>query len=60
MRRGRDLQYSPVAAPKDLRAFSDDVEIGQYAAAIGEELLALCGQDEASPYMIKQPETQLC
>jgi hypothetical protein len=54
-----DLQYSPVAAPKDLSAFSDDVEIGQHAAAIREELLAFCGQDETPSYVVKQPETQL-
>ena len=54
-----DLQHSPVAAPKDLCAFFDDIEIGQDAAAIREKLFAFCGQDETSPYVIKQPETQL-
>jgi hypothetical protein len=38
-----DFQRSPVSAPKNLRVFSDSVEIGHYAAAIRKKLLALCG-----------------
>ncbi|MGY4284253.1 hypothetical protein ACVWXO_003473 [Bradyrhizobium sp. LM2.7] len=38
-----DFQHSLVAAPKDLRVFADSVEIGHYAAAICEKLLAFCG-----------------
>jgi hypothetical protein len=38
-----DCQRSPVSAPKNLRVFSDSVEIGHYAAAIRKKLLALCG-----------------
>jgi len=38
-----DFQHSPVSAPKDLRVFADSVEIGHYAAAIREKLLAFCG-----------------
>jgi hypothetical protein len=37
------FQHSPVSAPKDLRVFADSVEIGHYAAAIREKLLAFCG-----------------
>jgi hypothetical protein len=39
--------------------FADGVEIGQYAAAIREELLAFCGQDEAPPHVVEQPQAQL-
>ena len=38
-----DFQHSLVSAPKDLRVFADSVEIGHYAAAIREKLLAFCG-----------------
>jgi hypothetical protein len=38
-----DLQHSTVSAAKNLCAFADGVEIGQYSAAIREELLAFCG-----------------
>ena len=54
-----DLQHPPVSSPKDLCAFSDNVEIGQYAAAIREELLAFCRQDQAPPHVVKQSDTQL-
>jgi hypothetical protein len=54
-----DLEHPPFSAPKDLCVFADGVEIGQYAAAIREELLAHCGQNEATPYAVKQPEAQL-
>jgi len=54
-----DLQHSSVATPKDLCTFSDDVEIGQYAAAIRKKLLAFCGQDEPPTDVVKQPEPQL-
>jgi len=48
-----DFQHSPVPAPEDFCPFSDDIEIRQYAAAIHEELLAFCGQDEAPAYVVK-------
>jgi hypothetical protein len=42
--RGRgDLQHSSVSTAKNLCAFADGVEIGQYPAANCEELLAFCG-----------------
>jgi hypothetical protein len=46
---GGDLQRPPVSSPKDLCAFSDDVEIGQYAAAIREELLAFAVRTRPLP-----------
>jgi len=36
-----DRQHPPVSASKDLRAFADGIEVGQYTAAIREELLAV-------------------
>jgi hypothetical protein len=59
MRWRGDLEHSSVAAPKDLGALSDNLAIGQYPAAIRQQLLALCGQDEASPDPVKQLESQL-
>jgi hypothetical protein len=32
--------------------------MGQYAPTIREELLAFCGQDEAAPNAVKQPQAQ--
>jgi len=53
-----DLEHSPVAIPQDLCAFADGIEIGQYATAIREELLAFCGQNEATPHVIEEPQAQ--
>jgi hypothetical protein len=41
VRRRSDLHHASVPAPKDVCAFAHGVEVGQYAAAIPEELLAL-------------------
>src|SRR5690349_3155957 len=59
MRRRGDLQHTPVSPPKDRRAFADRIEIGQYAATIREELLALCGQDQTSTDVVEQRQAQL-
>jgi hypothetical protein len=59
MRWRGDLKHSPVPAPEDLCTFSDDIKIRQYAAAVGEELLAFCGQDESPTHVVKEPETKL-
>jgi hypothetical protein len=42
VRRCGDFHDPSVSTPKDLCAFPDGLEIGQYAAAIREELLAFC------------------
>jgi hypothetical protein len=41
--RRRNLHDPTVSAPKDLSVFSDGFAVGQYAAAIREELLAFWG-----------------
>jgi hypothetical protein len=41
VRRRSDPQHAPVSAPEDVCTFAHGVEVGQYAAAIREELLAL-------------------
>jgi hypothetical protein len=55
----RDLEHPSVSAPQDLCVFAHGVEIGQYAAAIREELLAFRGQDETPPHMVEEPQAQL-
>jgi hypothetical protein len=42
VRRCGDFHDAGVSAPKDLCAFPHGLKIGQYAAAIREELLAFC------------------
>src|ERR1043166_7433176 len=54
-----DFHHPPISAPKHLCAFAHGVQIGHYAAAIRQKLLAFCGQDEAPPDVVKQPEAQL-
>jgi hypothetical protein len=58
VRRSSKLQHSPVSPPEYFRPLADGVDVSQHAATVLEELLALCGQDKATPNAIKQPEAQ--
>jgi hypothetical protein len=59
VRRGGNLQHPPVSAPEYFYPLAENVDMGQYAATIPEELLAFCGQDEAASNAVKQPKPQL-
>jgi hypothetical protein len=52
------LQHPRVSTAEDFCPLAQRVDMGQYAPTIREELLTFCGQDEAAPNAVEQPEAQ--
>jgi len=49
----------PVSPPKYFFPLAERVNMGQCTATIREELLAFCGQNEATPNAVEEPKPQL-